>query len=126
MSGNETILVIEDEGGVLMYVTAVLQDAGYTVLQSNSPNEALRIFDENADSISLILSDVIMPEMSGFDLIKSLKAKKPELKAICMSGYSEDLLNKRADIEYDIQIINKPVSPTELLAALNRLKKDQR
>ncbi len=126
LSGNETILVIEDEGGVLMYVTAVLQDAGYTVLQSNSPNEALRIFDENADSISLILSDVIMPEMSGFDLIKRLKAKKPELKAICVSGYSEDLLNKRADIEYDIQIINKPVSPTELLAALNRLKKDQR
>ncbi len=123
LSGHETIMVVEDENGVLMYVTTVLQDAGYTVLQSNSPSEAVRIFEQNADSVSLILSDVIMPEMSGFDLIKKLKARKPELKAICMSGYSEDLLHKRVDIEYDITIINKPVSPTELLAALNRLIK---
>ena len=122
LQGSDTIIVVEDENGVLMYVTTVLRDAGYTVLQSNNPIEAIRLFERNLDSISIILSDVVMPEMSGFELIKRLREQKPLLKAVCMSGYSQDMLHKKTDIEGDIPIINKPVSPTELLMVIDRIK----
>ncbi len=121
ITSNETILVVEDESGVLLYVSTVLEAAGYTVLQSSNPIEAMEIFDNNIDSISLVLSDVIMPEISGFKLINALREKKPDVKAICMSGYSYDMITERSNLEDDIVIIKKPVRPPALLSAVKKV-----
>ena len=85
----QTILVVEDHLLLLKLVKDILEDAHFTVLHANSAKQALQIEAEFEGTIDLLLSDVMMPGMSGPDLAKKLKAQRPEMRIILMSGYPD-------------------------------------
>jgi CheY-like chemotaxis protein len=92
--GKETILVVEDEPVLRDLAHIILQECGYNVLEAGSGREALDVWKREADSIDLLVTDMIMPEgISGMDLAQRLQASKPRLKIIFASGYSMDDLD---------------------------------
>jgi len=114
-NGNETILVVEDEPGILKIVTLQLEWAGFTVLSAATPREAMQLARENVGKVHLLLSDVIMPEMNGRDLARNLLALDPGLKQLFMSGYTADIIASEGILDEGVNFIQKPFSTTELL-----------
>ena len=112
--GQETILLVEDELQILEMATMILTIQGYTVLSANSVNEALRLGQEHAGEINLLISDVIMPEMNGKELTNSLLSLNPELKSIFMSGYTADIISHHGVLEKGVNFIQKPFSLPDL------------
>ncbi len=87
ISGHETVLVVEDETAVRRMTVRALEGKGYTVLEADSPREAMRLAQEQGAAIALLLTDVMMPEMNGHALAATLRAAHPQLKHLFMSGY---------------------------------------
>jgi CheY-like chemotaxis protein len=87
--GTETLLLVEDEAAVRASVRRLLEWHGYTVLEARNGADALRIYEANESRIDLILTDIVMPEMSGHELIERLRARRPDLRVLFMSGYTE-------------------------------------
>jgi PAS domain S-box-containing protein len=111
-AGTETILVVEDNPGVLQYVRTVLGQLGYTLLEAANGAEALEVARNHPGEISLLLSDIVMPHMNGPQLTGRLREFRPGLKVLYMSGYTEP------SIEFDLgrgeTVIQKPFSPAAL------------
>ena len=101
----QTVLVVEDHLLLLKLVKDILEDAHFTVLHANSAKQALQIEAEFEGTIDLLLSDVMMPGMSGPDLAKKLKAQRPEMRIILMSGYPDGGL---LVLNYGWHFIRKP------------------
>jgi PAS domain S-box-containing protein len=114
LTGTETILVVEDSDGLRVLVTRLLDRLGYRVLPAARDDEALKIFDEEP-TIDLVLSDVIMPGASGPDLMLRLTERRPDLKVIYMSGYSEEAISHHGVLNRDIAFLQKPFT-AQLLA----------
>jgi DNA-binding NtrC family response regulator len=112
----ETILVVEDEKMVRDLVRSVLESHGYEVLEAPSGEEALELCLSRSDAVHLLLSDMVMPGMSGPELAKKLKESRPEMKVLYMSGYTEYALAGSGVMERVPSFIWKPFS-TEALAA---------
>jgi two-component system, cell cycle sensor histidine kinase and response regulator CckA len=113
--GSETILVAEDEAGVSELACQFLRVKGYTVLEAKDGPEALEIAAQHPGKIHLLLSDMVMPKMSGGELAGKLKAIRPTIQVAFMSGYSEF---SRGGIAHDFAqapILQKPFSPTSLV-----------
>jgi CheY-like chemotaxis protein len=108
--GHETILLVEDEREILELTKDILEKQGYTVLAAGSPGLAQRIAAEHAGEIHLLLTDVVMPEMNGRDLGLKLKAQRPDLKQLYMSGYTADIIARQGVIESGVHFIQKPFS----------------
>ena len=106
--GSQTILVVEDEPGVLNLVVHTLKKKGYNVLETTDPLEALEIFDQHQATIDLVLTDVVMPFMSGPKLAETLTQKKPDLKLIFMSGHTDDKVNFEKILEKGVPFLAKP------------------
>jgi len=107
----ETILVVDDTPLVLSSVSLILKNAGFTVLSASSPEEAMQISLDFAGTIHLLLTDVMMPRMSGPDLAKKLVKERTSLRVMMMTGYTGgDLLV----LNYGWQLITKPFVPTLL------------
>ncbi|MGB8012356.1 MAG: ATP-binding protein [Terriglobales bacterium] len=87
--GTETILLVEDQGGIRDLIREFLQKSGYTVLQAVDGNEALRVADECKDPIHVLLTDVVMPNMGGQELARRLTESRPQMKLLFMSGYPD-------------------------------------
>ncbi len=116
--GKETILVVEDEVSLLRVLCSVLQSFQYNVLVAVSGAEALRVWDGYQGGIDLVLTDMIMPgRMTGIDLVGELRKRKPGLKVIITSGYSEDLVGH--DFDANTRFLPKPYQ-TEAVAQLIR------
>ncbi len=113
--GNETILVVEDEPGILNIVTLQLEWAGFTVLPAATPDEAMQLARDNAGKMHLLLSDVLMPEMNGRDLARNLLTLYPGLKQLFMSGYTADVIASQGILDEGVNFIQKPFSTTELV-----------
>jgi PAS domain S-box-containing protein len=111
--GDETILLVEDEPTILAMTKTMLQRLGYNVLTAASPLDAIRIA-ESSDSIDLLITDVIMPEMNGRDLAEKILTGKTGLKHLFMSGYTADIISKQGVIDEKVCFIQKPFSKTEL------------
>ena len=114
--GQETILLVEDEPAILAIATEILRRQGYTVLAANSPDDAINLAMEHAGYISLLLTDVIMPEMNGRDLAKKLLSLNPKLKRVFMSGYTSDIIAHHGVLDEGVHFIQKPFSITSLAA----------
>jgi CheY-like chemotaxis protein len=107
--GPETILVVDDEPATLKIARILLESWGYLVLEARSGPDALRIFDENKSSVRLVLTDVVMPGMSGPELAERLQGENPGLRVLYMSGYpNEELVRKR------LAFLPKPFNPAGL------------
>ncbi len=108
VSGNETILLVEDESAILDMTTMMLQRLGYRVLVASTPADAIRLAQEQTAPIHLLITDVIMPEMNGHELAKQLLARYPGLKQLFMSGYTADVIAHHGVLEEGVQFIQKP------------------
>jgi two-component system cell cycle sensor histidine kinase/response regulator CckA len=108
---SETILVVEDEPAVRQLVTAALERAGYRVLEARDGEKAVSLFDANAADIDLLLTDLRMPQMGGAELARRLRARAPQLKVICVSGYP----GTGVDLNLTEHYLAKPFSKADLL-----------
>ena len=114
-AGRETILLVEDEASVRHYVRKALQRGGYTVLEASNGGEALLIVEQHQGSIDLLLTDVVMPRMTGPQLAARLRAIRGQLCAVYMSGYTEDRLTDQGGLGPHDAFVQKPVGPDDLL-----------
>ena len=114
-AGNERILLVEDEIGVRELIEELLKDKGYNVTTASNGGEALEILAKNALNFSLIITDVIMPKVSGFQLVEKVIAKDPSMKIIIMSGCTQDLSVPDSIRAKPLPFISKPFNTNEFL-----------
>jgi len=112
--GQETVLLVEDELGILNLAASILTSLGYTVLPADNPGEAARIAGKHASEIHLLITDVVMPHMNGRDLADSLKVHHPHLKCLFMSGYTVDVIAQYGVLNEGVNFIQKPFSLRDL------------
>jgi len=112
--GLETVLLVEDEPGVRALAETVLKKLGYKVLVADSGEAALELWGEKRGSIDVLLTDVIMPQMSGGDLAHRLREMNPRLKILFMSGYTDDMLASHGVLAGETQLIQKPFTADAL------------
>lgn len=115
-SGNETILLVEDEPAVRQLFAQALVRAGYRVFEARNGQEAMKLFDQHGDSIDLLLTDLRMPYMGGTELAQSLRARRRSLKLICVSGYPSP---GHDDLVADF--LSKPFSREDLLSKVREV-----
>jgi CheY-like chemotaxis protein len=115
-AGYETVLLVEDEDGVRRLLTQLLRRSGYQVLEASGGAEALRIFETRVRDIHLVLTDIVMPGMSGRMLASRLRELRPEIRIIFMSGYPNDVLTRTGALTSGMSFLQKPLRP-EVLAA---------
>ncbi len=106
--GDETILLVEDDVTILNMTRHILQGLGYRVIAINNPKEAIISVQESGDEISLLLTDVVMPQMNGRQLSDELKKHCPDLKTLYMSGYTADVIADKGVLDEGIHFIEKP------------------
>jgi len=114
--GQETILLAEDEPGVLKLATKMLAGQGYTVLAAETPGEAIRLAREYSGEINLLMADVIMPEMNGRELARNVLAIRPGTKRLFMSGYTADVIAHHGVLDEGVHFIQKPFGRKALAA----------
>ncbi len=114
LAGNETILLVEDEEQVRTLVRTILGDRGYAVLESQDGDEALRIGAEHSGPIHLLLTDVVLPGMSGRILAEKLAARRVGVKVLYMSGYTDDAAETSRILAPGVHFLQKPITPEAL------------
>jgi len=114
--GHETILVVEDEPAILKLTTMLLESQGYTVVAASTPGEAIRLARERAEEIHLLIADVVMPEMNGRELARTMVGIFPRLKCLFMSGYTADVIAHHGVLEEGVSFLQKPFSRKDLAA----------
>jgi len=112
-TGIETVLVVDDEAGLLKLATRLLQRQGYTVLIAGSAEEALRLVERNP-SVAVVLTDVVMPGVSGPELARQVVERWPALKVIYMSGYPEGAIARHGILDPGIAFLPKPFTADTL------------
>lgn len=112
---GETILIAEDDESGRRLIKVVLEHQGYRVIEAVNGIEVLEQFRENSQDIALMLLDVIMPDMNGYDALTMIRQQFPDTKAILMSGYTADILEQRGIKDLPVSLLKKPISPHELL-----------
>nr|WP_319396991.1 ABC transporter substrate binding protein [uncultured Desulfobacter sp.] len=121
IKGDETILVVEDDPGVLKITLAILKAQGYAVLIAVNPHEAVAICNEYKNPINLLLTDVVMPDMSGPELAKTLVKKRPDLNILFMSGYSKDMIRHHGIHDDITPFVGKPFSAQTLSEKIRKM-----
>jgi PAS domain S-box-containing protein len=119
--GTETILVVEDGVGLRHLMTRVLEPAGYRVLTAGNGEEAFHILQQHQHRLDLMITDIVMPGMSGRRLAERLGEVRPETKVLFMSGYTDDVILKHGVLTEGVPFINKPFSPKDLLRKVRQL-----
>jgi len=112
--GCETILVVEDDPVVRRLLTDVLRPLGYRVLAAGSGEEAVKLSREHGGTIDLLLSDVVMPGMSGRSVIDRLRGERPSMRVAVMSGYTDEVISAEELSAARIPLIRKPIKPRDL------------
>jgi two-component system cell cycle sensor histidine kinase/response regulator CckA len=120
-SGEETILLVDDEDMVRDLVRTVLQSAGYTVLGARQGGEALSLAGQHKGTIDLLVTDLVMPHMSGRELAEQLKALRLRIKVLFMSGYTDDVVVRHGLLAADVEFLPKPFSPAFLASKVRKI-----
>lgn len=118
---GETILVVEDDGTVLRLVRVILTEAGYHVLSTESAVEAIEMAQRKDSSIHLLITDVVMPEMTGKELAESISAIRPDVKTLFMSGYARIATLHYSVLEKGVHFIEKPFTPDRLISKVREV-----
>ncbi|MEZ0329095.1 MAG: ATP-binding protein [Dissulfuribacterales bacterium] len=121
LKGKGVILLADDEEMVRDIALSVLKEAGYEVLTAKDGEEAVSLFEANADRVDLLILDVLMPRKNGRAAYEAIKARHPNIKAVFLSGYSEELLKEQGTFLNGCDFISKPISPHVLLEKIHGL-----
>ena len=113
-SGTETVLLVEDEAGVRTLTRLILQGIGYKILETQNGGEALLLCERHQGKIDLMLTDVVMPQMSGCQLAERLAPLRPEMKVLFMSGYTDEAVAQHGVLQPDMPFLRKPFTPDAL------------
>jgi CheY-like chemotaxis protein len=119
--GSETVLVVEDDSGVRELVTAMLASKGYTVLAAERPDDVESICQEHSGNIQLLLTDMILPGVSGREIAKRVGALRPGIKVLYMSGYTDDALIRDHGLDESFAFLQKPFSQGSVAAKVREV-----
>ncbi len=123
LTGKGTILLVEDEDSVRVFGARALRGKGYTVLEADSGEAALEVLKSHDGAIDLLITDVVMPQMDGPRLVEEVRAMRPSLKVIFISGYAEESFAEKLDGAEDVDFLPKPFSLTQLAAKVKETLK---
>jgi PAS domain S-box-containing protein len=115
MHGTETVLLVEDEDGVRDIQKITLESFGYKAMVAKNGREAIGIIGESGNSIQLIITDVVMPEMGGRQMVNTIRRRYPDIKVLFMSGYTDDALLRHDVSEANEAFLHKPFTAYEFL-----------
>jgi two-component system cell cycle sensor histidine kinase/response regulator CckA len=118
---GETVLVVEDEEMVRELLKEILSLAGYTVHVAGNAEDALAIMEEKADTLHLLVTDVVMPGRQGGDLARETRRRYPDIKVLFVSGYTEDIIVRQGGLGAGARFIRKPFTPQELQVVVREL-----
>jgi CheY-like chemotaxis protein len=124
LRGTETVLLVEDEEQVRTVIQNILRRQGYRVIPAQHAGEALLICERHPGTIDLLLTDVVMPQMSGPELAKRLASTRPGMKVMCMSGYTDDSIVRHGVLESGVAFVQKPVTPASLAKKVRQVLGD--
>jgi CheY-like chemotaxis protein len=113
--GGETVLVAEDDADARRTSTSLLEQFGYTVVEAGNGADAVRLFREHRDAISLVMLDAVMPDKTGRETYEEIVKIKPGVKALFTSGYPSDFVQGKGLVGSGMPFVSKPISPRELL-----------
>ncbi|HWR58286.1 MAG TPA: ATP-binding protein, partial [Thermodesulfovibrionales bacterium] len=119
--GSETILVAEDDKDVREYMIHILESAGYETISADNGMDAVQKFHKYQDRIQLLLLDAVMPVKNGKEVFEEAKKIEPRIKALFLSGYSENIIHSRGILDEGIELLPKPVSKNDLLVKIREI-----
>lgn len=119
--GTETLLLVEDEACVRTLATYVLRSCGYEVLQAGRGAEAIRIAEQHRGRLHLLITDVVMPEMSGVELVATLLQRFGDLRVMYLSGYTQDAILRRGVSQEQVHFLQKPFTPAALASKVREI-----
>jgi len=119
--GSETILLVEDEDIVRRPLVRFLEKLGYAVLQADSAEQALRLYEHDGGRVDLLLTDVVMPGMNGRELAEQIQAQDARMPVVFMSGYTDAFVNQRGLLQQDVILLAKPVLLDQLALKLRQV-----
>jgi two-component system cell cycle sensor histidine kinase/response regulator CckA len=118
LTGQGTILLVEDEEGLRSLNARGLRSRGYSVIEASNGIEAMEALEQRNGAVDLVVSDVVMPEMDGPTLLKTMRSRNPDLKIIFVSGYAEDAFEKSLPKNQQFAFLPKPFTLSQLVAAV--------
>jgi two-component system cell cycle sensor histidine kinase/response regulator CckA len=121
LRGSETILLVEDDDQVRAVARGILSRCGYHVIEARNAGEALLHSESHPGRIHLLVSDVVMPQMSGPELAKRLARARPDMRVLCMSGYTDDSIVRHGVLEAHMAFLQKPITPESLTAKVREV-----
>jgi len=113
--------VVEDDPPLLLLISRVLKGLGYEVIEAASGDPAIALAEFHRGAIDLLISDIIMPGMNGRDLADSLKAKRPGIRVLFVSGYPADIISGQGVLEKGVSFLPKPFSAARLASKVREL-----
>jgi two-component system, cell cycle sensor histidine kinase and response regulator CckA len=120
-SNGEMVLLVEDEPSIMRMAEIMLKRIGYQVLAAGTPGQALSLADKHAGKIALLITDVVMPEMSGRDLANQIHCLCPNIKTLFMSGYTANVIAHNGVLDEGVNFIQKPFSLYDLGIKIRRV-----
>jgi CheY-like chemotaxis protein len=121
LDGSETVLLVEDDDAVRHLLCRMLEKHGYLVLEARGPLEALEISDGHRSQIPIVVTDMVMPKMSGAELVRRLREKRPEVSILVISGYAGDSLDGAWLRENNAEFLSKPFTSQQLARRVREL-----
>jgi len=119
--GNESILLAEDDPALRKLARTVLEEVGYKVIEAEDGEDALRKFIENKELVRLLILDMVMPKRNGREVYGEITKMKPDIRALFMSGYTADIIQKKGMLTEGVDLMVKPMSPKELLVRVREV-----
>jgi two-component system, cell cycle sensor histidine kinase and response regulator CckA len=121
LRGSETILLIEDDSSVRKLAERILGDHGYVVRVAADPHQAIEVFDQSPDDVDMILTDLVMPGMSGREVMEQLHNRRPRLRVLYVSGYTDDEILRRGLHDPTVWFLQKPFTGAALLSTVRQV-----
>jgi signal transduction histidine kinase/ActR/RegA family two-component response regulator len=119
--GRETVLLVEDNSMIRQFLTSELTEFGYRLIVAEDGEEALNKFMEHKDDIQFLITDVIMPKKNGKEVYTEIQKIRPDIKALFLSGYSEEMLKNECVFTKEMNFMPKPVKPYDLLKRIREI-----